>query len=264
MDKFYKYKPKEVVLFWDGGKLIGETVVKFEINGNGYSNCLEFERFFEYDHRSKKNCVSKKGLINLHMYGWSARTDDYGSPGVVGDFLRKTGELQTISNIVEEEDRGKRDKRRKLQFELDKKNENLDDLKMKYDERNMSLVRLLHEKERLRQDFIKETKRMQKKSEEHIRGVLSAQDMLKSDLEMKKKQLDSWRRELNRCEIRTERDRIKLEDERNKNDVRSSWLQLDSLEQKKADENVLRLVEEKQNDVRNSWLQLASLELEKG
>ncbi|KAK1352968.1 hypothetical protein POM88_052806 [Heracleum sosnowskyi] len=97
------------------------------------------------------------------MYGWSARADDYGSPGVVGDFLRKIGELKTVSNIVEEEDRGKRDKRQKLQFELDKKNENMDDLKMKY------------EKERLHQDFIKETKRMHTKSQEHIRSVFAAQ-----------------------------------------------------------------------------------------
>ncbi|KAK1352969.1 hypothetical protein POM88_052807 [Heracleum sosnowskyi] len=54
-EEYLMDKPKEVVLFWDGGKLTGEAVVKFENNWTSFGNCLEFERFFESDHRSKKN-----------------------------------------------------------------------------------------------------------------------------------------------------------------------------------------------------------------
>lgn len=154
MDKFYKYKPKEVVLFWDGEKLTGEAVVKFDNNWTGYRNCLEFEKLFESDHRGKKDWVSKKALSGPHMYGWFARADDFESVGVVGDYLRRTGDLKTISDIVDEEDRGRQDKIHNLAYELDKKNENLDDLKIKYNEKNMSLSRLLDEKDRLHQDFL--------------------------------------------------------------------------------------------------------------
>ncbi|KAK1402079.1 Factor of DNA methylation 1 [Heracleum sosnowskyi] len=262
MDKFYKYKPNEVVLFWDGGKLTGEAVVKFNNNWTGYRNCLEFEKLFESDHHSKKDWVSKKALSATHMYGWFARADDYESVGAVGDYLRRTGELKTISDIVDEEDRGRQDKIHNLAYELDMKNENLDDLKIKYNEKNMSLSRLLDEKDRLHHDFLEETRRMQRMSRDHIQRVLAEQELLNSDLERKKKQLDSWSRELNKRETRTELDRLKLDEEKNKNDVRNSSLQRASLEQKKADENVLRLVEEQQREKEEALKDILKLERE--
>ncbi|KAL8155817.1 factor of DNA methylation 1-like [Apium graveolens] len=262
MDKFYKYKPKEVVLFWDGGKLTGEAVVRFDNNWTGYRNCLEFEKLFESDNRGKKDWVLKKALSGPHMYGWFARGDDFKSVGVVGDYLRRTGDLKTISDIVNEEDRGRQDKIQYLAYELDKKNENLDDLKIKYNEKNMSLSRLLDEKDRLHQDFIEETRRMQQMSRDHIQRVLAEQELLSSDLERKKKQLDLWSRQLNRRETRTELDRLKLDEEKNKNDVWNCSLQLASMEQKKADENVLRLVEEQQREKEEALKDILRLERE--
>lgn len=153
MDKFYKCKPKEVVLFWDDEKSTGQAIIKFDNNWAGYRNCMEFEKSFESDHRSKKDWVSTKAVSGPHMYGWFARADDYESAGVIGDHLRKNGELKTISDIVDEEDRGRQDKIYNLAYELDKKIENLDDLQIKFNEKNLSLSRLLDEKDRLHQDF---------------------------------------------------------------------------------------------------------------
>lgn len=53
-------------------------------------------------------------------------------------------------------------------------------------------------------------------SRAHIQRVMAEQELLNSDLEKKKKELDSWSRELNRRETRTERDRLKLDEEKNK------------------------------------------------
>lgn len=153
MDKFYKYRPKDVVLFWDEEKNTGQAIIKFDNNWAGYRNCMEFEKSFESSHCSKKDWVSNKDVSGLHMYGWFARADDYESAGVIGDYLRKNGELKTISDIVEEEDRGRQNKIYNLAYELDKKIENLDDLQIKYNEKYISLSRLLDEKDRLHQDF---------------------------------------------------------------------------------------------------------------
>lgn len=262
MDKFYKYRPKDVVLFWDDEKNTGQAIVKFDNNWAGYRNCMEFEKSFESNHCSKKDWVSNKDASGLHMYGWFARADDYECAGVIGDYLRKNGELKTISDIVEEEDRGRQDKIYNLAYELDKKIENLDDLQIKYNEKYMSLSRLLDEKDRLHQDFFEETRRMQRMSRAHIQRVMAEQELLNSDLEKKKKELDSWSRELNKRETRTERDRLKLDEEKNKNDVRNSSLQMASMEQKKADENVLRLVEEQQREKEEALKDILKLERE--
>ena len=53
-------------------------------------------------------------------------------------------------------------------------------------------------------------------SRAHIQRVLAEQELLNLDLEKKKRELDSWSRELNRRETRTERDRLKLDEEKNK------------------------------------------------
>lgn len=57
---------------------------------------------------------------------------------------------------------------------------------------------------------------MQRMSRAHIQRVMAEQELLNSDLDKKKKELDSWSRELNRRETRTERDRLKLDEEKNK------------------------------------------------
>lgn len=51
-------------------------------------------------------------------------------------------------------------------------------------------------------------------SRDHIQRVLAEQELISSDLERKKKQLDSWSRQLNRRETRTELDRLKLDEEK--------------------------------------------------
>lgn len=57
---------------------------------------------------------------------------------------------------------------------------------------------------------------MQRVSRDHIQRVLAEQETLNAELEKKRKQLDSWSRELNKREALTERDRQKLDEEKNK------------------------------------------------
>lgn len=57
---------------------------------------------------------------------------------------------------------------------------------------------------------------MQQISQENITKVIAEQELLNLELEAKRKQLDSWSRELNRREILTESDREKLDEDRNK------------------------------------------------
>lgn len=99
-------------------------------------------------------------------------------------------------------------------------------------------------------------------SRDQIQRVMAEQELRSSDLERKTKQLDLCSRELNSRETRTELDRQKLDEEKNKNDVRNCSLQLASVEQKKADENFLRLVEEQQREEEEASKDILKLERE--
>lgn len=55
---------------------------------------------------------------------------------------------------------------------------------------------------------------MQRLAREHVQRVLHEQETLNSELEKKKKQLDSWSRELNKREVLTEREKQKLDEEK--------------------------------------------------
>lgn len=57
---------------------------------------------------------------------------------------------------------------------------------------------------------------MQRLAREHVQRVLDEQEKLNSELESKKRKLDSWSKELNKREALTERERQKLDEEKKK------------------------------------------------
>lgn len=154
MEKFSKYKPKEIVLFWDREKLTGKAIVSFDNDLSGLGNVMDFEKSFETDYHSKNEWISRRGLNGPHMFGWCARADDYKSAGVIGDYLRKRAELKTISDVRGEEELIKQNIMEKLTCELDKRAENLFDLQSTYNDKRITLDRLVDEKNKLHQEFV--------------------------------------------------------------------------------------------------------------
>lgn len=255
MEKFSKYQPKEIVLLRDREKLTGQAIVKFNNSWAGLKNAMEFENSFQIDHHSKKDWVSHNVFTGQHMFGWFSQADDYESAGVIGDYLRSTAELKTISDILREEEHDKQNKILSLTYEIDKKMEILEDLQIKYNERSISLSRLLYEKSKLQNDFIEETRRLRKISQVNIKKAIADQDLLNLEMEAKRKELDWWSRELDKREVQTELDRKRLDEERNK-------IQLASMEQKRAGENILRLLEEQQREKEVAQNEILRLERE--
>ncbi|KAK7311031.1 hypothetical protein RJT34_08895 [Clitoria ternatea] len=103
---------------------------------------------------------------------------------------------------------------------------------------------MLEEKDKLHSAFVEESRNMQRRARNEVRRILDEQEKLSSELEAKRRKLDSWSRDLNKREVLTDQETQKLEEEKKKKDLRNESLRLASKEQKIADENVLRLVEE--------------------
>ncbi|PSR96009.1 Factor of DNA methylation like [Actinidia chinensis var. chinensis] len=260
LKKFGKFKPLEIQIFCDDQNKTAQTVVKFDNDWKGFKNAMEFEKSFEVDHCSKKEWKDQKGIPVSNAYGWVARADDYNTEGPVGEYLRKEGELKTIYDLVQEATQDRNKIVSTLANEIDLNNENLDEIQYKCNEKAMSLSRVFEEKDMLHYAFYEETRKMQRLAREHIRRILDEQEMLNYELEVKRKELDSWSKQLNKLEALTERERQKLDEEKQKNTTRNNSLQMASMEQRKADVKVLRLVEEQKKEKQEALTKILQLE----
>ncbi|KAF3450961.1 hypothetical protein FNV43_RR07050 [Rhamnella rubrinervis] len=260
LERFSKYKPLEVHTFWNKNHMTVEAVIEFNSDWNGFLNATEFEKAFEIDRCSKEDWNVKKFHHGSSIYGWCARVDDYDSQGPIGEYLRQKGKLRTVSDLEQEMAQSNKYVVEDLACKIDITNESIDEMQSKYNQKSLSLSRVLEEKDRLHQAFVEKSRNLQRLARENVRRVLQEQEKLNYELEAKKKELDSRSKELNKREALTERDRQKLDEEMKKNDVRNNSLQLASIEQKKSDENVLRLVEEQKREKEEALNKILQLE----
>ncbi|RHN64919.1 putative XS domain-containing protein [Medicago truncatula] len=258
LKEFAKYRPLDVhVFFMDGDT---QAVVDFNNDWNGFMNASEFEKSFETKHHGKKDWNSKDMQASSDIYGWVAREDDYNCGGPIGEYLRNKGRLRTVSDIVQEASESRNSIVENLANEIDITNENLNKMQYKYNEKTMSLSRMLEEKDRLHNAFVEESRSMQRKAREEVRRILEEQEKLRNELDEKMRKLDTWSRDLNKREVLTDQERQKLEEDKKKKDSRNESLLLASKEQKIADENVFRLVEEQKREKEEALNKILQLE----
>lgn len=260
LKEFAKYRPLDVRIFLMDGDVAAQAVIDFHNDWNGFMNASEFEKSFEAKRLGKKDWKSRELQANSDIYGWVAREDDYNCGGPIGDYLRNKGRLRTVSDIVQEASESRNSIVDNLANEIDITNENLNKMQYKYNEKTMSLSRMLEEKDKLHNAFVEESRSMQRKAREEVRRILEEQEKLSNELDEKRRKLDSWSRDLNKREVLTDQERQKLEEDKKKKDSRNESLLLASKEQKIADENVLRLVEEQKREKEEALNKILQLE----
>ncbi|PIA65420.1 hypothetical protein AQUCO_00100722v1 [Aquilegia coerulea] len=242
--EFSKYRPLQIHSLCSEIDHTGCAVIDFSKDWTGFKDAMAFEKDFEANQHGKKHWNEQKMNPGLRLYGWFARADDYSSEGPIGDYLRKNGNLKTISDIVQEATQEKQNIVTNLTNEIDVKNENLSEWETKYNIANISLCRVVEEKELLEQAYNEEMMKLQRVAREHTRKICEENTKLKDDLEHHRRKMEQQSKELDKQEALTELERNKLDEEKKKNVMRNSSLHMASMEQKKADESVLRLVEE--------------------
>ncbi|CAH2075769.1 unnamed protein product, partial [Thlaspi arvense] len=211
------FKPLRVEIFWNDHNQIGQAVVKFGNDWTSFKNAMEFEKSFEADHQSKKEWLALKGRLDSKIYGWLARADDYNLEGPVGEYVRKEGKLKTTSNLVEEATQDRNKIVANMTNEIDMESEKLDELHYKYNETNMSLSRMLVGKDMLHHAFYKGSPPP---------PIMHVNDhgMQNSEIEAKRKELDSWSKQLNKREALIEKERQKLDKEKQRIEVKRKEL----------------------------------------
>lgn len=154
LERFSKYRPLEVHTFWNENRMTMEAVVEFNSDWNGFLNATEFEKAFEIDRCSKVDWNVKKIHHGSSIYGWCAHADDYDSQGPIGEHLRKKGKLRTVSDLEQEMAQSNKYVVENLACKIDITNESIDEIQSKYNQKSLSLSRVLEEKDRLHQAFV--------------------------------------------------------------------------------------------------------------
>ncbi|CAI0411887.1 unnamed protein product [Linum tenue] len=257
---FAKYKPAKVHVLWNENHQASQAVLHFDSDWNGFTKATDFEKAFESHRHGKKDWKARENDPGSSFYGWCARSDDYNSDGPVGEYLRKETKLTTISGIVQETNQNRNTVVAGLTEEIAKTNQDLDKLQSMYNENAMTLSRTLEEKDKLHNAFVEETRKMQRVARDNVHRILAEQERMNNELELRKKKIDNWTKELNKREALTDRERQRLDEDMKKNDVVNNSLNLASMEQKKADENVLRLVEEQKREKEEALNKIIQLE----
>ncbi|XVE99578.1 hypothetical protein REPUB_Repub03eG0211500 [Reevesia pubescens] len=252
------FNPIRVHPLWNYRGHSGTAVVEFRKDWPGLHNALSFEKAYEADHHGKKDWGANND-VKSGLYAWVARADDYKSSSIIGEHLRKTSDLKTISDLMEEEARKQDRLVSNLNNIIETKNRHIIEMEARCSETSKSLEVLMEEKDSLLQAYNEEIKKIQLSAREHFQRIFNDHEKLKSQLESHKKDLESRGVELEKREALNESERKKLAEELEQNAVQNSAVQLAALEQKRADENVMKLAEDQKRqkeDLHNRIIQL--------
>ncbi|MBA0569039.1 hypothetical protein Golob_006500 [Gossypium lobatum] len=272
------FNPIRVRPLWNNCDHSGIAVVEFRKDWSGLHNALSFENAYEADHRGKKDWGANNN-VKYGLYAWIARADDHKSSSIIGEHLRKTSDIKTISKLMEEEARKQDRLVSYLTNILETKNKHLKEMEAMCSVTSESLKVLMEEKDNLLQAYNKEVlpgttvvskvqlilplfteiNKTQQSARLHYQKVFSDHEKVKSQLESHRKDLELREVELEKREALIERERKKLAEELEENVVQNSALRLAALEQKRADENLMQMAEDQKRqkeELHNRIIQL--------
>ncbi|GMY35649.1 factor of DNA methylation 5-like [Fagus crenata] len=259
LKKFSQYQPVEVHVLWKDQDLSGYVILDFGEGWSGLCNVRKFDNDFQAVQHGKKDWDEWKEYPGSELYGWCARADDYHLEGPVGDYLREKAELKTVADIMKESTEERNTTVVNLAKELDITNENLNEMEFKYNEKSMSVSRMIEENDRLHQAYNQEMERMQHVAQNNALRIIEETEKLKYELESKSMELDKWCQQLTEQEVLNICERRKLEEEKKrKNEV----LHLASVSHMEASSSVLRLLEEQQREKQAALDTMLKLERE--
>lgn len=251
--------PLRVIPLWTFRGHTGNAIVEFGKDWNGFRNARTFESHFAAGGFGKKDWIGKKNQ-GSELYGWLARAEDYNSPGIIADHLRKNGDLKSVNDLAKEGARKNDRLVANLANQIEVKNRYLQELECKYSETTASLEKMMGQREQLLQSYNEEISKMQQLARRHSQKIIDENQKLRSDLEAKMNDLDVRSKQLDEIAAKSDYDRRSLEQEKQKNAIKSSHLKLATLEQQKADENVLKLVEEQKREKHAALKKILMLE----
>lgn len=219
-------------------------------------DALAFEKHFIVEKYSKTDW-NKINCRKDDLYGWLARSDDYDSPGTIGEHLRNIGVLKKISDR-EQEGTDRRVAHYKRQME--EKNERLQELELKNNQNAMKLDRMMNDKDRLVQEHNEKIRKMQHDAAMNSGKILAENHRLQQELETRRDEIRRSHEKFEELARKSNINRAKIEAEKEKNANENILLDLATLKHKKADEELRQLVKKHEQEKEDAFKRQYKLE----
>ncbi|KAJ6948094.1 hypothetical protein NC651_002452 [Populus alba x Populus x berolinensis] len=190
-----------------------------------------FEKDFDLNHCGKKDYVTiLESDRGQRLYGWIARDDDYKANDLLGEHLRKNGDLKTVCGKEAEDQRKDAKLLCNLTSTLKEKYDHLREMEIRYEETTQSLIKVMDQKESMVKSYNEEIRKMQQIAHDHFAKISSEHGKATQQLLAK-------REELVQCEKKLQQREVQIENERSKLLLEKKMNETATLEQEKADKS---------------------------
>ncbi|KAK4777762.1 hypothetical protein SAY87_017949 [Trapa incisa] len=200
--------PVKIEPLWSNQVLSGFSVVKFKKGWIGFHDALLFEKIFE-----SKNCGKMDFFCSNDrhkLYGWIARADDYRSNSRVGGYLRKQGDLKSVTEKQKEDARIQSFLESSLINDIEERETRIQKLRSGYENKKYYLEDLLNQKEDMLRNYNEETKEMQLQVRHDFENLLLEHEEVRRKLQAQKKDLIQQEKKLEQRQFQDESKRKKL------------------------------------------------------
>ncbi|KAI9081871.1 hypothetical protein K1719_036133 [Acacia pycnantha] len=246
------FNPVRVHPLWNRWGHSGFAIVEFSKEFDGFNNAIDFEKSFEVDRCGKTDYIKARNQGD-RLYGWVARDDDYHGKSIIGDHLRKNGDLKSVTD-KQSEDRRKESKLvQGLTQTLEEKTVQLKEVQSKYHETNDSLSKLMGEKAVLIKHFNNEITNMQKRARDHAEKILRDHEEDRLRLDAQRINLENLEKDLRHRQAQNDTERQKLLHQKKMNERAT-------MEQELADQRVMRLADKQKKQKEETHKRILDLQ----
>ncbi|XP_065859437.1 factor of DNA methylation 4-like [Euphorbia lathyris] len=236
------FDPVKVHPLWSRAGHSGFAIVEFKKEWDGFKSAIVFDKEFKVNHSGKEDYFNHlSNNRGERLYGWVASDDDYNSQTIVGDYLRKNGDLKSAYDKEAEDKQKDSNLMISLSNSLQRKNETLEKMKIKVEETNASLNNLVEENDSMVRRYNEEIGRMQQVAHHQFARIYLDHENRTLELEAERKELERRERQLEEREIQNKNVMRNLHYQKEKN-------KMAIVEQKKADEELWKLAEEQKRE----------------
>ncbi|KAF2555471.1 hypothetical protein F2Q68_00017872 [Brassica cretica] len=236
------FNPIRVRTVWDCFGHSGTGIVEFNRDWNGLNDALLFKKAYQEDGHGKKDWLSGgAAATDSSLYAWLANADDYYRANYIGEYLRKMGDLKSISRFAEEEAR----KDHKLVQRLNVISENIQNqlrmLEEKFSKTSIALKCETEEKDKILHGYNQDLTGRQQRSTDHFNRIFADHEKQKAQLESQMKELQIRESVLAKRDAENETQRKIVAKELEQSAAKYSYVQLVALEQQKTREKVKKM-----------------------
>ncbi|KAL8191621.1 hypothetical protein R6Q57_028352 [Mikania cordata] len=147
------YNPVKVHPLWNWQGHSGLAVVEFGETFAGLCQVMMFMKDFEVNKHGRKDWFDKEKGKDDKLYAWIATYEDYNAYGLVGDYLKKNGNLKTVADVQKENELKGSKLIMGLKTLIDEKNKKSEEMNSEIRKTDTQLLTVMKQKEVMTENF---------------------------------------------------------------------------------------------------------------